>query len=219
MPKRYMVTDMGSSSRLRSESGEDMILPRYGVWDSTGRKPEVVDTSDDLGMLLERYGLTEKDVVRLASGRRIAMDRVELADELMRLAGSILGPGVPDGTGPMKDTDECPYDEDVLDEEDEFEGDEVLASRKAGKTNPGVPDGSGPASGGPPMSGRRQGPCVNEEYEEEEVIEGEPEEVELASALLEVAREVAGMEGHGVRAASSSDCSRIDQQRILKEFP
>ena len=62
---RYVVTDMGSSKRLRSESGDELALPRYGVWDKKGRKPQVVDTSDDLSGLLGKYGLTERDVVKL----------------------------------------------------------------------------------------------------------------------------------------------------------
>lgn len=38
------------------------------------------------------------------------------ADRLERTAGSIKGPGVPDGTGPMRDSDECPYSDDEADE-------------------------------------------------------------------------------------------------------
>lgn len=72
-------------------------------------------------------------------------------------------------------------------------------SRRAGKTNPGVPDGTGPASGGPPMSGRRRGPCVEPdedvdleelEYPEEEV------EVVVAKRLVALAGELAGDSRH-----------------------
>jgi len=40
------------------------------------------------------------------------------ADRLERTAGSIKGPGVPDGTGPMRDSDECPYNDDEEDTEE-----------------------------------------------------------------------------------------------------
>lgn len=54
MAKRYMITDMGHSSKLKSESGETMDIPRYGVWVAAGRKPEVVDT--------ERFGCLDGEV-------------------------------------------------------------------------------------------------------------------------------------------------------------
>lgn len=48
------------------------------------------------------------------------MDKIKLAKELLRIAGSILGPGIPDGTGPFSGTPECPnYDEFSSEEGDE----------------------------------------------------------------------------------------------------
>jgi len=41
------------------------------------------------------------------------MDRKELAKKLVRLAGSIMGPGIPDGSGPCGGTDECPMTDDA----------------------------------------------------------------------------------------------------------
>jgi len=65
MARRHIVTDMGSATELRSDSGETLSIPRYGAWSSSGRKPQVVDTSDDLGALLRKYDLTEADVVKM----------------------------------------------------------------------------------------------------------------------------------------------------------
>jgi len=41
------------------------------------------------------------------------MDKQKVAKQLVKLAGTIMGPGIPDGTGPMADTSECPMTEDV----------------------------------------------------------------------------------------------------------
>jgi len=43
-------------------------------------------------------------------------EREAMAARLARLAGTIMGPGVPDGTGPMRGTGMCPYDDEVDDE-------------------------------------------------------------------------------------------------------
>ena len=40
------------------KTGEVTHLPRYGVWDEI----RVIDTSDDLDYLLQKYGLSQKDV-------------------------------------------------------------------------------------------------------------------------------------------------------------
>jgi len=53
------------------------------------------------------------------------MDRHKVASELLKLAGDLLGPGVPDGTGPMGETDDCPFED-----EDDVGDAEVVASDK-----------------------------------------------------------------------------------------
>jgi len=50
-----------------------------------------------------------------------AEKKVAMAAKLVKTAGTLLGPGIPDGTGPMSGTGECPYD----DEDDE----EILTAR------------------------------------------------------------------------------------------
>jgi len=47
------------------------------------------------------------------------MDRVEVAKELLKIAGSILGPGIPDGTGPFSGTPQCPQSDQFPSEEGE----------------------------------------------------------------------------------------------------
>jgi len=61
--------------------------------------------------------------------KEIIMDRVVIASRLVRLAGSILGPGVPDGTGLMSGTGACPLeDEEFVEGEPEVVGDVDVAS-------------------------------------------------------------------------------------------
>jgi hypothetical protein len=62
------ITDNGSEQPLKDTlTGEvAMMLPRYGVWGDLGRgKPEVVETSNDLQYLLNKYKLTETDVYKI----------------------------------------------------------------------------------------------------------------------------------------------------------
>ena len=71
------ITDMGDSLKIQGDTdrlGFDS-LKRYGVWeeDPIRGKPQVIETSDDLAKLLEKHGLTEKDVQKLASGGRARM--------------------------------------------------------------------------------------------------------------------------------------------------
>lgn len=52
------ITDLGSSMVRTTDTGEEMKLPRYGVWlYSTSRgKYQVEETSDDLDALQKKYG-------------------------------------------------------------------------------------------------------------------------------------------------------------------
>jgi hypothetical protein len=54
---RYFITDMGAPLvATQVDTGETHNIGRYGVWDTSGRKPEVIRTGDDLDELLELYG-------------------------------------------------------------------------------------------------------------------------------------------------------------------
>jgi len=86
----------------------------------------------------------------------------ETEEKVEKEAGKI--PGVPDGTGPRKDTPGCPFtkdDDDKDDDEDKDKDDkdddkdedkeakiEVAIEKEAGKV-PGVPDGTGPGKDSP----------------------------------------------------------------------
>lgn len=64
-------------------------------------------------------------------------------------AGSKKGPGVPDGTGPMKDSPECKMNKKKEEDKKEKDATEKEATEKdAGRIKgPGVPDGTGPRGG------------------------------------------------------------------------
>lgn len=47
------------------------------------------------------------------------MKRTRIATELVKIAGLLLGPGVPDGTGPMKNSPECPFNKEIDKQDDE----------------------------------------------------------------------------------------------------
>ena len=50
------------------KTGEvSMTLPKYAVWDTSGRKSEVIECSDDLDALLKKYG-TITPVYELSKG-------------------------------------------------------------------------------------------------------------------------------------------------------
>lgn len=55
----YVITDVGESFDTKDEyTGEVLSLPRYGVW-TTGDKGEVIEISNDLESLKEKYNVTE----------------------------------------------------------------------------------------------------------------------------------------------------------------
>lgn len=97
--------------------------------------------------------------------------------------------------------------------------------RRAGKLTPGIPDGTGPASGGPPMSGRRRGPCVEPE-EDVDLAELEyPEEdieVAVAKRLVALAEELSGGASRqagqrrraGARAQVKGDVAQVLAQAV-----
>lgn len=66
--KNFFITDLGRIQVLETKTrpgfrteGPTKIkhfeLPRYGVWSLAGGKPEVIETSNDLKLLKERYNL------------------------------------------------------------------------------------------------------------------------------------------------------------------
>lgn len=67
------------------------------------------------------------------------MNNARLAKALVKLAGSVAGPGIPDGTGPYADTPECPMtDEDA-----------PMPRRRRRYLRRGPQDGTGPRGGTP----------------------------------------------------------------------
>lgn len=51
------ITDFGKSHPLTTPDGKVFdTLPRYAVWSNTGRKDEVIETSNDLKYLKKKYG-------------------------------------------------------------------------------------------------------------------------------------------------------------------
>lgn len=53
-----MITDVGEPLvMVNTETGEEVNVGRYGVWDDqVGHKPEVIATGDDLEALQDEYG-------------------------------------------------------------------------------------------------------------------------------------------------------------------
>lgn len=58
---------MGSETVLTRDDGETMTLPRYGVWchEQGMRKPGVVEVSEDLAALMEKYQVPSDRVFKL----------------------------------------------------------------------------------------------------------------------------------------------------------
>ena len=50
------ITDMGGPIVVTDETGEETNIGRFGVWDTSGPKPHVIDTGDDLQELQRKYG-------------------------------------------------------------------------------------------------------------------------------------------------------------------
>lgn len=52
------ITDMGEDIIVTSDDGGRLVIGRYGVWETQGRRrePEVIDTGSDLDKLQEEYG-------------------------------------------------------------------------------------------------------------------------------------------------------------------
>ena len=60
------ITDLGMSHTIKNVNGADFAIPRFGVWSvKPSRKPNVIETSDNLEGLLSKYKLTENDVIKL----------------------------------------------------------------------------------------------------------------------------------------------------------
>ena len=64
MAGKTYISDMGVNHELVDADGRKTALERYGVW-QPGPKGEygVVEVSDDLDALLEKYGTKREDVV------------------------------------------------------------------------------------------------------------------------------------------------------------
>ncbi len=58
---------MGEQTELRSDDGNVMTLPRYGVWtqDRSRRRPGVIEVSDDLAALMTKYAVPKERVFNL----------------------------------------------------------------------------------------------------------------------------------------------------------
>jgi hypothetical protein len=51
------ITDMGGTVAVTDpETGETTNIGRYGVWNTLRRKPQCIDTSDDLQELQGKHG-------------------------------------------------------------------------------------------------------------------------------------------------------------------
>ena len=63
----FWISDMGTNTELKSDDGSTMMLPRYGVWSRRkwGGKAGVVDVSDDLAGLQEKYKVPTSKVFNL----------------------------------------------------------------------------------------------------------------------------------------------------------
>lgn len=61
------ISDMGSSTELKSDDGTSMLLPRYGVWSKKQwcGKAGVVEVSDDLAELQSKYKVPDSKVFNL----------------------------------------------------------------------------------------------------------------------------------------------------------
>lgn len=78
MKKNIKLTDfINESTTFISDSGRELVFKntttgkeirvgRYGVWtDKDRRKPEVIETSNNLELLLKKYNLTKDHIVKL----------------------------------------------------------------------------------------------------------------------------------------------------------
>lgn len=68
MNNKFFITDMGSSMTSVID-GSEVTVGRYAVWspvkNSTGH--QAIEVSDDLARLMEKYGVPEERVCRLAT--------------------------------------------------------------------------------------------------------------------------------------------------------
>lgn len=44
------------------DTGEEVKLPKYGVWSTSGRKPHVIDTGEDLEVLMKKHDVPKDHV-------------------------------------------------------------------------------------------------------------------------------------------------------------
>ncbi len=60
------ITDLGISPVVKPENGAEFSIPRFAIWSiKPGQKPNVIETSDNVEGLLDKYKLTESDVIKL----------------------------------------------------------------------------------------------------------------------------------------------------------
>ena len=65
------ITDFGESMEVKRDGEVVLTVPRYGVWvhDHAKGKPQVAECSDDLGYLMQKYGVSRDRVVAVPSAR------------------------------------------------------------------------------------------------------------------------------------------------------
>lgn len=66
--------------------------------------------------------------LRFATEEEALQHLADVTGKNIKVAGSVAGPGIPDGTGPMSDTEKCPIknaDDENDDEAESVEGEEV----------------------------------------------------------------------------------------------
>ena len=60
------ITDMGEHTELSDSFGGTWTMERYAVWGEKGRgKPEVIETSDDITELIDKYGIPEERILTM----------------------------------------------------------------------------------------------------------------------------------------------------------
>jgi len=91
------------------------------------------------------------------------MNDKQLAQRLLKLAGSLLGPGIPDGTGPMGGTPECPMSNAVEEPVEADPVEQILENQEE----------------------------IMEELDEiEDVLDVHPPEHHMAAELVKIAKEL-----------------------------
>ena len=105
----------GDYGKVETLLEQHKVFEDIATKNSSGKLAYVVNVLQKIATAIEEEGLQSEDMNAFKVGK-ILDDAV---DRLVSLAGKKKGPGIPDGTGPLSGTDECPKSKKKKDKDED----------------------------------------------------------------------------------------------------